>query len=109
TALERGDAVVRQVRELYRERRDALIAGLGAVGWAVEAPMATMFVWAPIPERFRAEGSVAFAMRLLEEARVAVAPGIAFGAGGDGFVRFALVEEVARIQVATSALAAVLR
>jgi alanine-synthesizing transaminase len=64
-----------------------------------------MFVWAPIPPRFAAEGSVKFAVKLLERARVAVAPGVAFGAGGEGFLRFALVEEVERIGAACRALA----
>lgn len=105
TALAEGDQAVREVRELYRARRDALCAGLAAAGWPVPSPAATMFVWAPIPPRFAAEGSVNFAVRLLERARVAVAPGVAFGAGGEGFVRFALVEEVDRVQAACRSIA----
>ncbi len=105
TALEDGDEAVREIRELYRARRDALVAGLARAGWNVEAPRATMFAWAQVPERFRAAGSVAFAVHLLEKARVAVAPGVAFGAGGEGYVRFALVEEVDRIERACAAIA----
>jgi alanine-synthesizing transaminase len=104
TALEHGDQLVAQVRATYRARRDALVAGLGRAGWTVPSPAATMFVWAPIPEQFRADGSVAFALMLLERARVAVAPGIGFGPGGEGYVRFALVEEVARIGDACRAI-----
>jgi alanine-synthesizing transaminase len=104
-ALERGDEAAAEVRATYRARRDALVAGLARAGWPVEPPAATMFVWAPIPPRFAGGGSVAFAMRLLERARVAVAPGVGFGPGGEGFVRFALVEEVERIQAACDAIA----
>jgi alanine-synthesizing transaminase len=108
TALAEGDAAVTEVRELYRVRRDALIAGLNGAGWPVEPPAATMFVWAPLPPSLRELGSVAFALRLLERARVAVAPGVAFGPGGEGYVRFALVEEVDRIHEACRAIAAAL-
>jgi alanine-synthesizing transaminase len=104
-ALERGDDAAAEVRATYRARRDALVAGLLRAGWPVEPAAATMFVWAPIPPRFAAGGSVAFAMRLLAQARVAVAPGIGFGPGGEGFVRFALVEEVDRIHAACAAVA----
>jgi alanine-synthesizing transaminase len=105
TALTDGEGAVAEVRETYRARRDALCAGLAAAGWPVAPPAATMFVWAPLPERFRDEGSVKFALRLLERARVAVAPGVGFGAGGEGHVRFALVEEVDRIGAACAAIA----
>ncbi len=103
-ALDHGDAFAAEVRELYRARGRALVDGLAAAGWPVPAPRGTMFVWAPLPERFRAMGSVAFAMKLLDEARVAVAPGVGFGPGGEGAVRFSLVEEVDRIAAACRAI-----
>jgi alanine-synthesizing transaminase len=107
-ALDRGDDAVAGVRALYRERRDALHRGLAAAGWESTPAAATMFQWARVPKRFAAGGSVAFAMTLLEQAGVAVAPGVAFGPGGEGFVRLALVEEVARIDAACRAIARLL-
>jgi alanine-synthesizing transaminase len=86
-----------EVAEVYRGRRDALCSGLERLGWEVERPRATMFVWARIPEQLAADGSQAFAVRLLREARVAVSPGSGFGEDGEGFVRFALVENEQRI------------
>jgi alanine-synthesizing transaminase len=86
-----------EVCEIYRTRRDRLCRGLEGAGWPVDPPKGTMFVWAPIPEPFRAEGSHAFALRLLREAGVAVSPGAGFGPNGEGFVRFALVENEQRI------------
>jgi alanine-synthesizing transaminase len=83
--------------EIYRSRRDALCQGLARIGWAVEPPRATMFVWARIPEAFRELGSLEFALKLLREARVSVSPGVGFGPGGEGHVRFALVENEQRI------------
>ncbi len=85
----------------YRSRRDALCDGLDRIGWSFPRPKGTMFVWAPLPERFRDGGSLAFAERLAREAEVAVSPGIGFGPGGDGHVRFALVENEHRIRQAT--------
>jgi alanine-synthesizing transaminase len=108
TALADCDAAVAEIRALYRARRDALTDGLAAAGWPIARAEATMFVWAPLPERFRAEGSVQFSMRLLESARVAVAPGVGFGPGGEGYVRFALVEEVERTRAACARIAAAL-
>src|SRR5215210_1068193 len=93
-----------EVCEIYRGRRDALCNGLARAGWHVEPPRGTMFVWAPIPEPFRAEGSLDFAVRLAQDAEVAVSPGIGFGEGGDGHVRFALVENEHRIAQATRAI-----
>jgi alanine-synthesizing transaminase len=93
-----------EVCEIYRARRDALISGLARAGWIVLPPRGTMFVWAPIPERFRPLGSLEFALRLAREAEVAVSPGIGFGEGGDGHVRFALVENEHRIAQATRAI-----
>jgi alanine-synthesizing transaminase len=87
-----------EVCEIYRSRRDALCEGLARIGWEVEKPRGTMFVWAPIPEQFREAGSLEFAMKLAREAHVAVSPGVGFGPGGDGFVRFALIENEERIR-----------
>jgi len=86
-----------EVAEVYRSRRDALCDGLARIGWPVPRPLATMFVWADLPEPYRALGSMEFALRLAREARVAVSPGAGFGPGGDGHVRFALVENEQRI------------
>ncbi|MGH9039806.1 MAG: aminotransferase class I/II-fold pyridoxal phosphate-dependent enzyme, partial [Acidimicrobiia bacterium] len=86
-----------QVRAIYQGRRDALLDGLGRLGWAIEKPKGTMFVWAPIPEPYGEMGSLEFALMLMDEAKVAVSPGVGFGPGGDGFVRFALVENEQRI------------
>jgi len=93
-----------EVCEIYRGRRDTLIDGLAQAGWEVEPPLGTMFVWAPIPEPFRARGSLEFALELAREGSVAVSPGIGFGEGGDGHVRFALVENEQRIRQATRAI-----
>jgi alanine-synthesizing transaminase len=93
-----------EVCEIYRSRRDALCSGLARAGWHVDPPQGTMFVWAPIPERFQDLGSLEFALRLARDADVAVSPGIGFGDGGDGHVRFALVENEQRIGQATRAI-----
>ncbi len=95
-AAETPDTVV----EVYRERRDALCDGLERVGWQIRRPRATMFAWAEIPERFQELGSVGFAELLAREAHVAVSPGAGFGLGGEGYVRFALVENTQRIRQA---------
>ncbi len=84
----------------YRSRRDVLVDGLNRIGWAVHKPCATMFVWARIPEKFRAMGSLAFSKLLLRDAKVAVSPGIGFGEYGDEHVRFALVENEHRTRQA---------
>jgi alanine-synthesizing transaminase len=84
------------VNEIYQSRRDALCDGLGRVGWHVEKPKGTMFVWAPVPEPYREMGSLGFARMLVTEAEVATSPGVGFGPGGDGFVRFALIENEQR-------------
>jgi alanine-synthesizing transaminase len=83
--------------EIYQSRRDALCGGLNRIGWELEPPRGTMFVWAPIPEPYRELGSIEFAKLLVTEAEVAVSPGVGFGPGGDGFVRFALIENEQRI------------
>jgi alanine-synthesizing transaminase len=98
-----------EVCEIYRSRRDALCDGLALAGWPVEPPLGTMFVWAPIPEPYRAQGSLELALRLAREANVAVSPGIGFGDGGDGHVRFALIENEQRIRQATRAIGRLLR
>jgi alanine-synthesizing transaminase len=96
-ALNEGDGFVDGVNEIYRQRRDALIDGLGNVGWAVDPPEATMFVWAKIPDAYRDMESLDFSIHVLEKAGVAVSPGLGFGTAGEGHVRFALVEEADRI------------
>jgi len=91
---------VEEIVETYRKRRDTLVNGLNRIGWYVERPKATMFVWARIPEPFQKIGSVEFSKLLLTKAKVAVAPGKGFGEYGDGYVRFALVENPHRIRQA---------
>ncbi|HVU78206.1 MAG TPA: aminotransferase class I/II-fold pyridoxal phosphate-dependent enzyme [Gaiellaceae bacterium] len=93
-----------EVCAVYEHRRDVLIEGLDRAGWHVEPPRGTMFVWAPIPEPYRDQGSLDLALRLARDAGVAVSPGIGFGEGGDGHVRFALVENEQRIRQATRAI-----
>ncbi len=100
TALEGDQSVVDDIRELYRNRRDTLCNGLKSVGWEVEAPKATMFVWAKIPEPFRHMGSLEFSKWMLQEAKVAVSPGIGFGDYGDDHVRFSLIENEHRTRQA---------
>jgi alanine-synthesizing transaminase len=85
------------VNEIYRRRRDALVDGLARAGWEIPKPRGTMFVWAPIPEPYDEHGSLEFSKLLVEEANVAVSPGVGFGPGGEGYVRFALVENEHRI------------
>jgi alanine-synthesizing transaminase len=86
-----------RAQAIYQSRRDALCDGLARIGWEVEPPKGTMFVWAPIPEPYRELGSVEFASMLVKEAKVATSPGVGFGPGGDGHVRFALIENTQRI------------
>jgi alanine-synthesizing transaminase len=93
-----------EVCEVYRSRRDALCDGLARIGWPIPRPRGTMFAWAPIPEPYGALGSLEFAVKLAREARVAVSPGVGFGARGDGHVRFALVENEQRIGQAVAGL-----
>jgi alanine-synthesizing transaminase len=95
---------VQKICALYQKRRDVLVDGLNAAGWKVEKPKASMFVWAPIPEQFRGLGSLEFSKRLLQEALVGVAPGIGFGALGDGHVRFALIENHHRTRQAVRSI-----
>ena len=93
-----------EVNEIYRVRRDALVSGLARAGWEIEPPKGTMFAWAPIPESHAHLGSLEFSLLLAREAEVAVSPGIGFGPGGDGHVRFALVENEQRIGQATRSI-----
>jgi alanine-synthesizing transaminase len=99
-ALEGPQECVHEISEMYRKRRDVLCDGLNAIGWAVEKPKATMFVWAKIPEQYAAMGSLEFSKKLLLEAKVAVAPGIGFGQYGDTHVRFGLIENEHRTRQA---------
>ena len=99
-ALNGPQECVADIVDVYRERRDALVSGLNRVGWSVESPKATMFLWARIPEAFRGMGSIEFSKLLIREAKVAVSPGIGFGEYGDDYVRFALVENPQRINQA---------
>jgi alanine-synthesizing transaminase len=91
---------VRQIVEVYRKRRNTLINGLQRIGWKIEKPKGTMFVWAKIPDSFAEMGSVEFSKLLIREAKVAVSPGIGFGEYGEGYIRFALVENNHRINQA---------
>ncbi len=96
-ALNEGDAYVDEVNGIYRKRRDILVDGLNRAGWKIEKPKGTMFVWAEIPGPYAEMGSLDFAIHLLKEAKVAVSPGVGFGRSGEGYVRFALVENEHRI------------
>jgi alanine-synthesizing transaminase len=105
------DVVVHNAEE-YRLRRDALIEGLGHPGegaWKIEKPLGTMFVWARVPERLQGLGSLEFSKRLLREAHVAVSPGLGFGQTGEGYVRFALIENRHRIRQAVRGIRRCLR
>jgi alanine-synthesizing transaminase len=99
-ALNGPQDCVAEMRAVYKERRDELVKGLKAAGWDVPVPTASMFIWAPIPERFKEMGSLEFSKQLLQYADVAVAPGIGFGMYGEGYVRIALVENKQRIRQA---------
>jgi alanine-synthesizing transaminase len=99
-ALNGDQSCVDEIVSVYRSRRDTLVDGLNRVGWHMEKPKGTMFVWAPIPEQFRKMGSVEFSKFLIREAKVAVSPGLGFGEYGDEHVRFALVENEMRTQQA---------
>jgi alanine-synthesizing transaminase len=99
-ALNGPQDCIAEMRATYQRRRDALVDSFGRAGWAIPAPSASMFAWAPIPEKFRALGSLEFSKLLIEKADVAVAPGIGFGEHGDGYVRIALVENEQRIRQA---------
>ncbi|MXN64256.1 LL-diaminopimelate aminotransferase [Stappia sp. GBMRC 2046] len=99
-ALNGPEDCIAETREIYRRRRDVLVDSFARAGWAVPAPEASMFAWAPIPEKFRSMGSLEFSKLMIEKADVAVAPGIGFGEYGDDYVRIALVENEQRIRQA---------
>ena len=99
-ALNGPQDCVDEIRATYRSRRDVLVEAMGRAGWIIPVPPASMFAWAPLPERFSNMGSVEFAKMLMEEAHVAVAPGSGFGDGGEGYVRIGLVENEHRIRQA---------
>lgn len=103
-ALNEGDSYVRSVTDIYQKRRDVLVDGLNAIGWTVEKPKATMFVWIRIPDKFISKGSLAFSKLMLAKADVCCAPGIGFGSEGDAYVRFALVENEKRIRQAVKSI-----
>lgn len=97
-AMNEASDYPKEVNELYWGRRDALCDGLNSIGWEIDKPLGTMFVWARIPEPYQELGSIEFAKFLVQDAHVAVSPGVGFGPGGEGFVRFALIENEQRIK-----------
>jgi len=108
-ALEGDYSVVEKARDTYSKRLDILVDGLNKAGWNVQKPKATMFLWAKIPEKFQHMGSVEFSKFLLTEGKVAVAPGIGFGEHGEGYVRFAVVENEKRVRQAVSNIKKLMR
>jgi alanine-synthesizing transaminase len=108
-ALEGDQQCVKDIASTYQTRRDVLVKGLQEAGWPVESPKASMYVWAPIPERYRSLGSLEFSKFLLARAKVCVSPGIGFGDLGDGHVRFALIENENRIRQAVRGIKAAFR
>src|SRR5258706_4927878 len=108
-ALRECEEDTKKICATYQKRRDALVEGLNRSGWPVEPPRGTMFLWAPVPEPYRADGSLEFSKMLLEKALVAVSPGIGFGPLGEGFVRFSLIENPQRTRQATSAIKKMLK
>jgi alanine-synthesizing transaminase len=99
-ALNGPDDCIREMRETYKKRRDVLVESFAKAGWTIDVPRASMFAWTPIPEPFRALGSLEFSKLLVDKAEVAVAPGVGFGEHGDEYVRIALVENEQRIRQA---------
>jgi alanine-synthesizing transaminase len=108
-ALEGDQQCVKDIAEQYRQRRNVLVKGLHELGWMVENPKASMYVWAKIPEAYAAMGSLEFAKKLLLEAKVCVSPGIGFGEYGDDHVRFALIENQDRIRQAVRGIRGMFR
>jgi alanine-synthesizing transaminase len=108
-ALRECDDESVKIREVYQRRRDVLVEGLCRAGWPVQSPRGTMFLWAPVPERYRDQGSLEFSKLLMEKALVAVSPGVGFGPMGEGFVRFALIENEHRTRQATRSIGQFLR
>ncbi|MDF0494980.1 LL-diaminopimelate aminotransferase [Bradyrhizobium yuanmingense] len=99
-ALNGPDDCIKEMRDTYRKRRDALVESFGRAGWEIPAPEASMFAWVPLPEAFRSVGSMQFATLLVEKSGVAVSPGVGFGEHGEGYVRIAMVENEQRIRQA---------
>jgi alanine-synthesizing transaminase len=108
-ALEGDQQCVKDIAAMYQSRRDVLVKGLNEAGWPVESPKASMYIWARIPEAYRAMGSLEFAKHLLAKAKVSVSPGIGFGDYGDTHVRFALIENENRIRQAVRGIKSMLR
>ncbi len=109
TALEGPQDCVEEICAMYKRRRDVLCDGLNAMGWAVEKPKATMFVWARIPEAYKEKGSIEFSKKMIIDAKVAVSPGIGFGQHGDDHVRFSLIENEHRTRQALRGIRNMLR
>jgi alanine-synthesizing transaminase len=107
-ALDGPQDCVKEICDTYQVRRDALITGLNRVGWEIESPKGTMFVWAKIPDKYLEMGSVEFSKLLINEAQVAVSPGLGFGEYGDDYVRFALIENNMRINQAVRGIRKIL-
>jgi alanine-synthesizing transaminase len=103
-ALNGSDDCIKEMRAIYKKRRDVMVESFTQAGWKIPEPKASMFAWAPVPEKFRALGSLEFSKLLIEKADMAVAPGIGFGEHGDDFVRLALVENEQRIRQAARGL-----
>jgi alanine-synthesizing transaminase len=99
-ALNGPQDCVEEIRATYKSRRDVLVSAMSRAGWDIPSPPASMFAWAPLPEAFKDAGSMAFSKLLIEQAGVAVSPGVAFGPHGEGFVRIGLVENEHRIRQA---------
>lgn len=108
-ALDGPQDCIDEAREIYRKRRDVLVASFGRAGWDIPSPDASMFAWAPLPPKFAHMGSVEFSKLLMKEAGVAVSPGVGFGENGEGFVRMALVENEQRIRQAARNLKSLLQ
>jgi alanine-synthesizing transaminase len=103
-ALNGPQECVDEIRAVYKHRRDALVESFGRAGFPIPPPPATMFAWAPVPEKYRHLGSVEFSKLLIEKADVAVSPGVGFGEHGEGFIRIALVENEQRIRQAARSI-----
>jgi alanine-synthesizing transaminase len=103
-AMNEASTYPKEVNEIYLGRRNTLVRGLNSIGWHVEPPRGTMFLWAPIPEPYRHMGSVDFCVKVAREAGVALSPGVGFGPGGEGHVRFSLVENDHRIRQAVAGM-----
>jgi len=108
-ALEGPQDCVQEICDMYKSRRDVLCDGLNGIGWAVEKPKATMFVWAPIPEQYKEMGSLEFCKKMIIDAKVAVSPGVGFGQYGDDHVRFSLIENEHRTRQALRGIRAMLK